>query len=148
MSDFEEFTVGAVFHAGPREITEQEIIEFALRYDPQPFHIDPALAAKSRWGGIISSGWMTCGVAMELAVRSVLAGSKSIGSPGIQELQWEKPVRPGDRLSLCLTVLERRLSSSGAVGIVRWRWELSNQLGVRVLNLVATSLFDVSPSPP
>jgi acyl dehydratase len=68
---------------------------------------------------------MTCLIAMELAVSAVLAGSNSIGSPGIEQLQWETPVRPGDSLRLCITVLESRISSSGAVGIVRWRWELT-----------------------
>lgn len=143
MSTFKEITPGAVFRAGPRSVTEQEIIEFARRYDPQFFHTDPERAAASRWGGVIASGWMTCSIAMELAVRAVLANSDSIGSPGIEQLQWEKPVRPDDSLSLCITVLETRISSSGVAGVVRWRWELTNQDHVRVLNLVATSLFDV-----
>jgi acyl dehydratase len=143
MSKFSDFTPGTVFHAGPRIVTEREIIDFARRYDPQPFHIDPERAAATRWGGLIASGWMTCGIAMELAVRRVLEDSDSIGSPGVEELRWEKPVRPDDALSLCITVLDRRTSSSGATGIVRWRWEVTNQTGVRVLTLVATSLFDV-----
>ena len=82
MSTFKEITPGAVFRAGPRSVIEFEIIEFARRYDPQFFHIDPVRAAASRWGGVIASGWMTCGIAMELAVREVLADSNSIGSPG------------------------------------------------------------------
>lgn len=139
---FEDFKPGAVFRAGPREVSEEEIVEFARRYDPQPFHVDRAAAQASRWGGLISSGWMTCGVAMELAVRHVLEGSGSIGSPGLESLKWEAPVRPGDRLSLCLTVLDSRMSSSGTLGIVRWRWELANQNGVRVLDLIATSFFE------
>jgi len=147
MSTFKEITPGAVFRAGPRSVTELEIIEFARRYDPQFFHIDPARAAASRWGGVIASGWMTCSIAMELAVREVLADSNSIGSPGIKQLQWEKPVRPGDSLSLCITVLETRISSSGAVGVVRWRWELTNQDPMRVLSLIATSLFDLGAKP-
>lgn len=139
---FDDFKPGAVFRAGPREVSEQEIVEFARRYDPQPFHVDREAAQASRWGGLISSGWMTCGIAMELAVRHVLEGSGSIGSPGIETLKWEAPVRPGDRLSLCLTVLDSRMSSSGSLGIVRWRWELTNQNAVRVLDLIATSFFE------
>ena len=81
-------------------------------------------------------------------MRSVLDGSESIGSPGIDELRWEKPVRPGDRLELCMTVLESRISSSGTTGIVRWRWEVSNQSGARVLALLATSFFEVPGIPP
>jgi len=143
---FEEFTAGTVLRAGPRAVTATEIVEFARRYDPQPFHVDPERAAASRWGGLIASGWMTCGIAMELAVRHVLDGSQSIGSPGLDELRWENPVRPGDELSLALTILESKVSSSGRTGIVRWRWDLYNQSGARVLGLVATSLFDVSGS--
>jgi acyl dehydratase len=145
---FADFIPGKVLRAGPREVSEEEIIEFARRYDPQPFHIDPRAASSSRWGGLISSGWLTCCIAMELAVRSVLDGSESIGSPGIDELRWEKPVRPGDRLELCMTVLESRISSSATTGIVRWRWEVSNQSGARVLALLATSFVEVPGIPP
>ena len=140
---FEDFAPGAVFTAGPRRVSEEEIVEFARRYDPQPFHVDAAAARAGRWGGLIGSGWMTCGIAMELAVRSILQGSDSIGSPGVDQLQWENPVRAGDELSLTVTVLESRIASSGAMGIVRWRWELHNQRTERVLNLVAASFFQV-----
>ena len=141
---FEQFLKGTVLRAGPRAVAEQEIIEFARRYDPQPFHVDPERAAASRWRGLIASGWMTCAIAMELAVRHILDGSGSIGSPGIDELRWENPVRPGDELTLTLTVLESKLSGSGRTGVVRSRWELHNQNGERVLSLVGTSLFDVA----
>jgi len=141
---FRDFVAGARFQAGPREIGKAEIIEFARRYDPQPFHVDPERAAASRWGGLIASGWLTCAIAMQLAVEGILAGSESIGSPGIDELRWEKPVRPGDRLVLSATVLESRVSSSGNTGIVRWRWELHNQKDERVLSLLASSFFEVS----
>lgn len=141
---FEQFASGAVFSAGPRAVTEDEIIEFARRYDPQPFHVDRALAAASRWGGLIASGWLTCGIAMDLAVRQILDGSESIGSPGLDELRWDNPVRPGDQLMLRITVLESRISGSGRTGVVRWRWELHNQDNKRVLALIATNLFDVS----
>ena len=141
---FEQFITGAVFRAGPRTVTDGEILEFARRYDPQPFHADGERAAASRWGGLIASGWMTCAVAMDLAVRHILDGSGSIGSPGVDELRWENPVRPGDVLMLTITVLDSKLSGSGRTGIVRWRWDVHNQDGKAVLGLVATSLFDVS----
>jgi acyl dehydratase len=140
---FKEFVPGAVFKAGPREVGEAEMVEFARRYDPQSFHVDPVQAAAGYWGGLICSGWMTCGIAMELAVNHLLDGSGSFGSPGVEQLKWEKPVRPGDHLTLVVTVLESRISSSKHVGIVRWKWELYSQLEVRVLSLVATSLFEV-----
>ena len=145
---FRDFTVGTVLRAGPRAVTEEEIIAFARRYDPQPFHVDSASAAASRWGGLIASGWMTGGVAMDLAVRHILDGSESIGSPGVDELKWDNPVRPGDQLLLTISVLESKVSSSGRTGVVRWCWEMHNQSGERVLSLVATSLFDVSDATP
>jgi acyl dehydratase len=141
---FDDLTPGMTFRAGPRQVTLEEIVEFARRYDPQPFHTDPQAAKASRWGGVISSGWLTCCIAMELAARHVFKDSGSIGSPGVDELRWEKPVRPDDRLDLSVTVLEKRISSSGTTGIVRWRWELFNQDGVRVLSLLASSFFEVS----
>jgi len=141
---FEHFVAGTVLRAGPRAVGDEEIVEFARRYDPQPFHVDRERAATSRWGGLIASGWMTCGIAMELAVEHILKGSESIGSPGIDELRWENPVRPGDQLMLTITVLESRRSSSGRTGVVRWRWELHNQEAKPVLSLLATSLFDVA----
>jgi len=139
---FEELTVGRVITAGPREVTEREIVEFASRYDPQPFHTDPEWAKASRWGGLIASGWMTCAIAMELVARNILVGSGSIGSPGVEGVEWLAPVRPGDRLSLRVTVLESRVSSTGRSGVVRWRWELDNQTGTTVSRLVGTSLFE------
>jgi acyl dehydratase len=140
---FPDFACGRIIHAGPREVTREEILEFARRYDAQPFHVDEEAASKTRWNGLIASGWMTCSIAMELAARDILAGSTSFGSPGVDELRWANPVRPGDQLSLTVTVLESRISSSGRVGIIRWRWELHNQAGAQVLSLLATSLFEL-----
>ncbi len=141
---FAQLSPGSVITTGPREVTESEIVDFARRYDPQPFHVDRERAAASRWGGLIGSGWLTCGIAMELAVRHILDGSESVGSPGLDELRWENPVRPGDSLSLTVTVLDSKISASGRTGVVRWRWELHNQRAERTLSLIATSLFDVS----
>jgi acyl dehydratase len=141
---FTELTAGTVIETEAREVTEDEIVEFAKRYDPQPFHIDRERAAESRWGGLISSGWMTCSVAMELVVRRVLADSESIGSPGVEKLEWLQPVRPGDRLRVIVSVLESRVSKSGHIGVIRWEWEVRNQTETVVLKLAATSLFDIS----
>ncbi|MDH5345373.1 MAG: MaoC/PaaZ C-terminal domain-containing protein [Gammaproteobacteria bacterium] len=143
---FAQFKVGDVIAAGMRRIEEVHILEFARDFDPQPFHVDTVVAGRSRWGGIIASGWHTCSLAMALVVEHVLTGSESFGSPGVDDLRWEAPVRPGDELSLTLTVLSTRVSSSGAIGIVRWRWKLHNQDRVRVLSLVATSLFALGES--
>jgi acyl dehydratase len=135
-----------VIQGGRREVTEQEIIEFARQYDPQWFHTDPERARTSRWKGLICSGWLTCAIAMRLAVDSVLADSESIGSPGIEQLKWLNPVRPGDVLELRMEVLEVRASKSGTVGIVKWRWHLTSDAGTPVLELTATSLFQLQDS--
>lgn len=140
---FAELTVGSKLLAGPRVVSEAEIIEFATRYDPQPFHIDRDAAAASRWKGLISSGWLTCSVAMELAVQSLLKDSDSLGSPGLDNIEWPHPVRPGDALTLTITVLEARRSSSGRVGIARCQWEMRNQNDIVVLRMLGTSLFDL-----
>jgi acyl dehydratase len=139
---FADLSPGQIITAGPRPVTAEEIVEFAKRYDPQPFHIDAAAAQASRWKGLIASGWMTCSIAMQLAVAAALEPqSGSIGSPGVDQLKWLSPVRPGDQLSLRIEVLEKTLSKSGSVGIVRWRWSLMAQTGTTVLEMTATSLF-------
>jgi acyl dehydratase len=144
---FEQIQTGAIINGGRRGVTEAEIIEFAKRYDPQWFHVDAVRAQNSRWKGLIASGWMTCSIAMELAVKSVLGDSESIGSPGIEQLKWLNPVRPGDELELRIEVMQTRLSRSGSVGIVKWRWVLTTQAGVPVLDLIATSLFQIREPP-
>jgi acyl dehydratase len=141
---FRDLTPGRVIVGGRHTVTEEEIVEFARRYDPQWFHTDPERARSGRWEGLIASGWMTCSIAMRLAVTAVLAGSESIGSPGIEQIKWPAPVRPGDELQLRIEVLESRVSRSGSIGIVRWRWLLSTAPGVTVLEMVATSLFELS----
>lgn len=143
---FSEFHAGQVLELGSYTLSEAEIIEFATRYDPQPFHIDPAAARASNWGGIIASGFHTCSVAMRLIVENVLAGSESSGSPGLSSVRWLKPVRPGDTLSMRVEVLQANLSQSGGTGIVVWQWQLNNQRAELVLDLVATSLFDLRKS--
>lgn len=145
---FETFQPGVVFEAGPRSVSAEEIVEFASRYDPQWFHTDPQRAAGSRWKGLIASGWHSCAIAMEMVVEAALKDSDSFGSPGVEELEWLEPVRPGDALRLRAEVLESRHSASGRTGIVRWRWELWNQNRAKVLSLIGTSLFDIAPADP
>jgi acyl dehydratase len=141
---FAEFKPEMQIECGSHVVTEDEILSFAKRYDPQWFHLDAAQAQAGRWNGLIGSGWMTCCIAMDLVVRKVLEGSESFGSPGVEELRWENPVRPGDTLQVTVTVLESRVSSSGRNGIVRWRWDVHTQRSQRVLTLIATSLFDIT----
>lgn len=141
---FADFKVGTVLKTGHRQVTEQEIIDFATRYDPQWFHTDPTRAQSSRWKGLIASGWMTCSIAMQLAVTSVLRDSDSIGSPGVEQLKWPNPLRPGDEVELRMEVIEARVSRSGELGVLRWRWVLTTQRLETVLDLTATSLFEIS----
>src|ERR1700761_3917711 len=141
---FAELRPGMVLTAGRCAITEQEIIDFATRYDPQWFHTDPQRAAASRWQGLIASGWHTCSIAMGLLVEHVLVDSESIGSPGLEQIKWPNPLRPGEEVELRGEVLPNRVSSSGKMGIVRWRWVLATAAGMTVLDLVGTSLFELS----
>lgn len=143
---FEEIQEGQVIELGPVTVTETEIIAFARQFDPQPFHTDPAFAMASRWGGIIASGWHTAALAMRMVVDGVLAGSTSVGSPGIDQLRWMQPVRPGDTLRLKIEVTQVRRSQSRAnLGIVVWNWRMFNQEQREVASLVGTSLFEIKP---
>lgn len=145
---FDEFHAGQRLTCGPVTVTEAEIVAFANAYDPQWFHTDPARAAEGRWGGLIASGWHTCAIAMRLVVDGVLRGSESFGSPGLEYVKWLAPVRPGDALTMHADVLDvRRSERNPALGILRWQWRIVNQAGVAVLDLVATSLFDLAPRP-
>jgi acyl dehydratase len=144
---FAELIPGRIIHTGRRGLTSEEIIEFASRYDPQWFHIDPVRAQTGRWKGLIASGWHSCAIAMELAVEGILKDSESFGSPGIDHLKWLEPVRPTDVLQLRVEVLASSRSPSGGTGIISWNWELWNQNERKMLELSATSLFDLSASP-
>lgn len=139
---FVEFHAGQVIETGPYELGEAELIDFAQRYDPQWFHTDPQAAVAGIHGGLIASGWQTCGIAMRLVADAALQGSESFASPGLAYVKWPHPVRAGDRLSLRATVIDtRRASSKPTLGILRWRWQLFNAAGHEVLDLEATSLF-------
>jgi len=125
---FEDFVPGSVRTSGTVSVTEEEIIEFAKRYDPQVFHTDPVAARGSIYGGLVASGWHTAAMAMRLIVENYLSGVASVGSPGVDEVRWLKPVRPGDKLSVRVTVLEsRRSESKPDRGIVRSLVEVLNQ---------------------
>jgi acyl dehydratase len=143
---YDEIEVGAAIDCGSYTLGEDELLAFARAWDPQWFHVDPAAAAQGRFGGLIASGWQTCGIAMRLAVERVLKGSESFASPGVEHIRWPHPVRAGDTLRLTATILDkRRATSRPTMGILRWRWQLANQHGTLVLDMDATSLFDLPP---
>jgi acyl dehydratase len=139
---FEDFEPGQVVELGSHLVTEAEIVEFAERWDPQPFHVDPEAAAGSVFGGLIASGWHTCALWMRLYVETTLDGAASMGSPGIEELRWLAPVRPGDTLSARLVVLETTPSERHpGRGTLRSRGEMVNQDGVTVMSMLSRGHF-------
>ena len=125
---FENYKQDAVFEFGPVEVEEKEVLEFARRYDPQPFHIDHEAAKKSPYMGLIASGWQTCSFVMRELVEHYLSPVSSLGSPGIDDLRWLLPVRPGDKLMVRATIIEtKRSRSKPDRGIVRTFVEAVNQ---------------------
>jgi acyl dehydratase len=143
---FEDYTPGTIFTSGAIAVSEAEIIAFAQRYDPQAMHTDPAAAASGRFGGLIASGWHTAALMMRLFTTNFLSPASSVASPGIDELRWLQPVRPGDSLSLRVTVVEaRRSRSRPQEGIVRSLIEVLNQDGAVVMSLKPISLIACRP---
>ena len=125
---FEDYQENTVIEMGPIYVEEDELIKFALRYDPQPMHIDLEAAKTGPYKGLIASGWHTCALVMGELVKNYFSPSSSLGSPGIDELQWLKPVRPGDRLTVRATILEaKRSRSKPDRGLVRTFVEALNQ---------------------
>ena len=136
---FEDYVPGTVHDLGSVVVDEQEVIAFARQFDPQPFHLDKERAEKSAFGGLIASGWHTACMAMRLTVDHYLSEVSSEGSPGIDELRWLQPVRPGDQLTVRITILDTRRSRSRPErGIVRSQIETMNQNGEVVMRLMTT----------
>jgi len=143
---FEDYAVGAIFECGTVVVDETEIIAFASRYDPQPFHIDPVAAAHGPYGGLIASGWHTIALTMRRLVEQYLSEASSLGSPGIDEVRWLKPVRPGDELRVRVVVLDARPSRSKPDrGLIRAAIEVGNQRDEPVLTMVAINLMLLRP---
>ena len=138
---FEDYVPGSRVEFGPIKVSEGEILSFARRYDPQAMHVDPDKAAKGVFGGLIASGWHTAGLMMRAYATEYLSAASSIASPGIDELRWPAPVRPGDTLKVRVTVLEARASRSKPDrGIIRSRIEVLNQMGDVVMSMLATNV--------
>ena len=133
---FEDYAPGAVYEYGEIPVTAAEIVEFARRFDPQDMHVDPEAAAQGRFGGLIASGWHTAAMMMRLFADNFLSKVASLASPGIDELRWLQPVRPGDTLRIRVTVLEATPSRSRADrGTVRTLVEVLNQQDEVVMSL-------------
>ena len=146
---FEDYVPGPIFEYGPIAVTESEIVDFAKKFDPQDMHINPEKAAKGPFGGLIASGWHTASLMMRLSVDNYLSSVAALASPGIDELRWTKPVRPGDSLWIRVTALDARLSKSKPnLGVVRVYLEVLNQHREFVMTVRTVNLLRTRPSPP
>ncbi|MFT4561534.1 MAG: acyl dehydratase [Gammaproteobacteria bacterium] len=143
---FEDYPTGAIFELGSMSVTEEEIVEFAERFDPQPFHTDSAAAHDTIYGGIIASGWHTGSIFMRLLVDGFLSSVAGMGSPGIDEIRWPVPVRGGDKLQLRVTIVEARISKSKPDrGITKTLGELFNQNGEIVMSVRSNGFVGLRP---
>jgi acyl dehydratase len=147
MRYFEDFKPGEVIELGSRTITKEAIVAFATEFDPQVFHVDEEAAKHTIYGGLLASGWHTGSLLMRLLYEGLLKGTVSLGSPGIDELRWLRPVRPGDTLAARMTVTESIPSRSKPDrGIIRSVLEMRNQHGEVVLTLRGMSLLGRRPA--
>ena len=143
---WEDFRVGETVAMGNHTFAEEEMIDFARKFDPQPFHIDPVAARDSYFGGLIASGWHTCAIAMRLLCDNYINRSASLGSPGIENVRWLKPVHAGDTISYRRVVLEARPSNSRPdMGLVKSRTKALNQKGEMVMTFEGWGMFGRRP---
>lgn len=134
MRTFEDFPVGYVGTLGPKHVSKREVITYAREFDPQPFHLDEAAAEASLLGGLSASGWHTCAMLMRMICDGFMDETAGLGSPGLEEVRWLRPVRPGDILTARYQVTEARASSSRRdLGICRIVYDLKNQKGDTVM---------------
>ena len=139
---WEDLEPGSVRELGSVTPSTEDIKEFAEQFDPQPFHIDEAAGRRSIFGNLCASGWHTCALAMKLTVENFLNESSSMGSPGLENLRWLKPVYPGDTLRLQHTILESRpLRTRTDTGLVRSSWDMFNQNDEKVLHMEGYGMF-------
>lgn len=147
MRYWEDMRVGETADLGSCAITEAEILAFARKYDPQPFHTDLEAARRSIYGGLIASGWHTCALMMRLSVDAARRDeAATTGSPGLDSCRWLKPVRPGDVLSARTEVLETWPSRTKPIGFVRRRSEMVNQQGEVVLRVIGITMYRRRPA--
>ena len=139
---WEDFKVGDTEPMGERVVDKDEVIAFAKAYDPQPFHVDEAAAKASMYGGLIASGWHTVAMTMRMMVDSYLGEAASLGSPGVDNVRWLKPVRPGDTIRATRKVVETRSSKSRPdFGFVRTKFEVLTADGTSVMQSITSLMF-------
>lgn len=148
MRYYEDVEVGATERFGRYAVTREEVVEFAGKYDPQPFHLSDEAAAQTHFGRLSASGWHTCAMMMAMLVENLRAKEEAgLGSPGVDQLRWLKPVYPGDVLGCEVEVLEKRRSESRPeMGIYKSRITVSNQDGDTVMTLVTNGLIRTRPA--
>ncbi|HEX8701850.1 MAG TPA: MaoC family dehydratase [Myxococcaceae bacterium] len=147
MRYFEDFQVGEVQETGSYQVSREEILAFSRQFDPQPFHLDDEAARASIFGGLIASGWHTASICHRLIVQDLLGKAVSLGSPGVDELRWLRPVRPGDTLTVRVEVLSLAPSRSKPDrGAIKFRFEVRNQSGEQVMTEIANALFGRRPA--
>ncbi len=141
---FDDYLPGATYDCGSISVSEDEIVSFARQFDPQPFHVDPGAAARGPFGGLIASGWHTAALVMRQLVEHYLPEEASLGSPGLDEMRWPDPVRPGDTLRVRASVVETRRSlSKPDRGIMKTAIEAVNQDGRTVMRATAINFLRV-----
>lgn len=140
---FEDFTPGDTAEFGGYRVTEEEIVDFARRYDPQPYHLDREAAKASIFGDLCASGWHTCAMTMRMMVDHMAeSGAASLGSPGVDQIRWLKPVYAGDELSVRTEVIETRpLRRRRGLGIVKSSYTVVNQKGEPVMTFIGNGFF-------
>jgi len=138
---YEDIETGDTVEYGGREVEKQEMVEFAEKYDPQPFHVDEEAARESFFGGLVASGWFTAAVVMRMTVDHNLGEWASMGALGVGDLRWHRPVYPGDTLSIRTEVTEKEVRDE-TTGIVRYDKEVLNQDGEVVMSMEPHVLFE------
>ena len=146
---FEDLEAGQDTLFGHYDVTREEVLEFARKYDPQPFHLSDEAAARTHFGRLAASGWHTCAMTMAVIARFAVAhGHAGLGAPGIDELRWLKPVYPGDRLTVRGTIVDKTPSRSKPhIGTIRTRTLVSNQDGVDVMRFTSIVMMQRRPGP-
>lgn len=137
---FEDFEVGADWEFGSYDVTREETMEFAEKYDPQPFHTDPEAASESVYGGVIASGWHTAAMFMRMFVEEFLSDTAAMGSPGVDKLRWRAPVRPGDTLSVRLEVIDTDASQQER-GTIDFDTAVLNDEDEAVMTMIGHVMF-------
>ena len=139
---WEDFNIGDIAVYGPRRVTREEIVAFAAEFDPQPAHFDEAAAVATLYGGLASSGWHSCALMMRMMADGFLLESASMGAPGVEEVRWLEPLRPGTQVRLRMTVLDTRSSKSRPeMGLTRIRYDLIDDADVVITTQTSTMML-------